>query len=150
MNEKFYFKLSNEMTYLNLILCGSTATSIAGTTSPSGAPEFNLAFSGVCVARSLFFCVVFCRSLIVLLAIVLSVNQFKASDYPFVIFKLLLRLESLHSFFSWKKKMYKLLILKVLLIEEKVTGNVFRSNILRLFYSFILFSDVNSRDFHHL
>ena len=99
----------------------STATSIAGTAYPSGAPEFNLAFSGVCVARSLFFCVVFCRSLIVLLAIVLSVNQFKASDYPFVIFKLLLRLESLHFFFL-EKKMYKLLILKVLPIEEKVTG----------------------------
>jgi hypothetical protein len=93
-------------------LCGSTATSIARTAYPSG----------VCVAQSLVFCVVFCRSLIVLLAIVLSVNQFKASDYPFVIFKLLLRLENLHSFFSWKKKMNKLLILKVLLIEEKVTG----------------------------
>jgi len=51
-------------------------------------------FSGVHIARSLVFCVVFCRSLFVLLpffflAIVLSVLlRITASDYPFVVFKL--------------------------------------------------------------
>ena len=39
------------------------ATCGAGTTYPSGASEFNLDFSGVRVARSLVFCVVFCTSL---------------------------------------------------------------------------------------
>jgi hypothetical protein len=37
------------------------ATSGAGTTSPSGSLEFTLCFSGVRVAQSLVFCVVFCR-----------------------------------------------------------------------------------------
>jgi hypothetical protein len=45
---------------------------------------------GVRVARSLIFCVVFCRSLFVLflLAIVLSVRRYTIFDYPFDIFKL--------------------------------------------------------------
>ena len=50
-------------------------------------------FSGVCVTRSLVFCVMFCRSLFVhfLLAIVLSVLLwFTASYYPFGIFKIFL------------------------------------------------------------
>jgi hypothetical protein len=57
-----------------------------GTGCPSGAPEFTSGFSGVCVARSLFFCVMFCRLLFVffLLVIMLSVRQrsfrFTASD----------------------------------------------------------------------
>jgi hypothetical protein len=38
----------------------------AGTVYPSGAPEFTLVFSGVCVDRSLVLCVMFCRSLFVL------------------------------------------------------------------------------------
>jgi len=51
-------------------------------------------YSGLRVARSLVFCVVLCRSLFVLLsffllAIVLSVLRFKASDYPYGILKLL-------------------------------------------------------------
>ena len=55
---------------------------------PSSLPVF----SGVHVAWSLVFCVMFCRSLFVLwffffLAIVLSVLRFMASDYPFGIFK---------------------------------------------------------------
>jgi hypothetical protein len=47
-------------------------------------------FSGVCVAWSLVFCVVFCRSLFVLflLAILLSVLVFTDSHYPLGIFKL--------------------------------------------------------------
>jgi len=53
------------------------ATCVAGTADPSGAPEFTLGFSGVRVARSLVFCVVFYKLLIVLVilfpvAIVLS------------------------------------------------------------------------------
>ena len=50
-------------------------------------------FSSVHVAQSLVFYVVFCRSLFVLflLAIVLSVFLFTASNYPFRVFKLFLR-----------------------------------------------------------
>ena len=44
-----------------------------GITYPSGAPAYTPVFSGVRVAQSLLFCVVFYRSLFVLLAIVLSV-----------------------------------------------------------------------------
>jgi len=50
-------------------------------------------FNEVCVVWSLVFCVMFCRSLFILLllAIMLSVLlRFKASDYPFGIFKLFL------------------------------------------------------------
>jgi hypothetical protein len=45
-------------------------------------------FSGV---RFLVFSVMFCGSLFVLLAIVLSVLRFMASDYPFGIFKRFLK-----------------------------------------------------------
>jgi hypothetical protein len=41
------------------ITCG------AGTANPSGAPEFTPVFSGVRVARSLLFCIMFCRSLFI-------------------------------------------------------------------------------------
>ena len=59
------------------------------------APEFTPNFSGVRVARSLVFCVVFCRSLFVLISpfliIVLSVLLRSTDfDYPFVFFKLFL------------------------------------------------------------
>jgi len=52
-------------------------------------------FSGVHVARSLVFCLVFCRSLFVrfglfLLAIVLSILQFTTFNFSFGIFKLFL------------------------------------------------------------
>ena len=47
--------------------------------------------SGVRVARSLVFCVVFCRLLFILfLTIALSLLPFTASDYLFDIFKLFL------------------------------------------------------------
>ena len=49
-----------------------------------------LVFSGVCVARSLVFCVVFCRSLFVLFLLAISLSvllRFMASDYPLGIFK---------------------------------------------------------------
>jgi hypothetical protein len=47
-------------------------------------------YSGVRIARSFVFFVVFCRSLLVLflLTIVFSILRCKASDYPFDIFKL--------------------------------------------------------------
>ena len=49
--------------------------------------DFTPVFCGVRVPRSLVFCVVFCRSLFVLLAIVLSVLlQFTDSDYLFKLF----------------------------------------------------------------
>ena len=58
------------------------ATCGAGTASPSGPPEFTHGFfGGVRVAGYLVFCVVFCRSLFVLLAIVLLVIlEFTAHD----------------------------------------------------------------------
>ena len=55
------------------------------------APEFTTAFSGIRVAQSLVFCVVFCRSLLVffLLAIALSVFLwFTVSGYPLGILNL--------------------------------------------------------------
>ena len=64
------------------------ATSREGTVSV--APEFTSVFSGVRVALSFVFCVVFCRTLFVpcLLAIALSVLfQFTISDYPLGFFK---------------------------------------------------------------
>jgi hypothetical protein len=57
-------------------------TSGAGTAYPSGAPEITPSSNWVRVARSLVFCVVFCR-LFFLLAIVLSVLRFPDSEYPF-------------------------------------------------------------------
>ena len=61
------------------------ATCGAGTAYPYGWPEFTPVVSGVRFVRSLVFCVLFCRSLFVLflLAIVLSMLWFMASDYPF-------------------------------------------------------------------
>ena len=51
-----------------------------------------LVFSGIHIAQSLVFCVVFCRSLFVLLAIALyALLRFTVSDYPFGIFKLILK-----------------------------------------------------------
>jgi hypothetical protein len=53
-------------------------------------PSSPLVYSGVHVAGSSVFCVMFCRSWFIffLLAIVLSVlHHFTASDYPFGIFK---------------------------------------------------------------
>jgi hypothetical protein len=47
-------------------------------------------FSGVRVAQFLIFGAVLCRSLFVLLPIVLSVHRFTGFDYPFDIFKLFL------------------------------------------------------------
>jgi hypothetical protein len=41
-------------------------TSGAGIAFPSRTPEFTVVFSGVCVAKALVFCLVFCRSLFVL------------------------------------------------------------------------------------
>ena len=67
----------------------TSATSGPGTVYPSGAPELPWVFSWIRIARSLVFCVVFCRSLFVLflLAIVVSVLRYADSYYPFVIFK---------------------------------------------------------------
>ena len=63
---------------------------------PSGAPEFTPVISGFRVARSSDFCVMFCRSLFVLLFLFfwslccLFYFRFTASDYPFGIYKLFL------------------------------------------------------------
>jgi len=73
------------ISYSVLLLQPISATRGAGVVNPSGAHDFTPVFSGVRVARSLVLCEMFCRSLFVLLvfAIVLSVLQFKVSDYPF-------------------------------------------------------------------
>ena len=62
--------LSSLMTYYR-VCCKSNTTSVtsrAGTYYPSGAPEFTPGFLGVRVARFLVFCVVFCRSSLVILS----------------------------------------------------------------------------------
>ena len=65
----------------------------AGTVYLSEAEKFTPCFGVVHIARSLVLCVVFCRSLFVLflLAIVLSVLRYTASDRTFCIFKLFSR-----------------------------------------------------------
>jgi hypothetical protein len=74
--------------------CTKGATRKAGAACPSGAHEFTPDFSGVVVARSLVFFVVFLRLLfffvLFLLIIVLSVLRFTDIDYPFGIFKFFL------------------------------------------------------------
>ena len=78
------------------MMCASLNSNMTGVTSGAGTanlPEHlssTPGFSGVRVAQYLVFCVVFCRSLLVLflLALVLSVLYFTASDYNFGIFKL--------------------------------------------------------------
>jgi hypothetical protein len=66
----------------------------AGTAYLCRAPEFTpWIFSGVRVPRSLYLCVMFCRSLFVLFCFGhCTVCLFTASDYPFGIFKLLFHL----------------------------------------------------------
>jgi len=61
----------------------SNTTRGEGTAYPSGAPEFTIGFSGDRVARSLVFCVVFCRPLFFILSSFLwSLSvEFTASDY---------------------------------------------------------------------
>jgi hypothetical protein len=64
------------------------ATREAGTVYLSGAPAFTSGFNGARVVRSLVFCVVFCRSLFVLLTNVLSfflfLFYFTVSDYSLI------------------------------------------------------------------
>ena len=69
-SRKDFTVLSSFMTYDRVCNQGNTTgvTSGARTAYPSEAPEFTPGFSGVRVARSLVFCVVFCRSLFVLLS----------------------------------------------------------------------------------
>jgi hypothetical protein len=69
-----------------LYKCNTTgATSAALTAYLSGAPGLTSVFSVVRVALYLLFCVVFCKSLF--LVIILPVLQFTASDYSFGVFK---------------------------------------------------------------
>lgn len=67
----------------------------AGTRYPSRAPGFTGEFSGVRVAQSEVFCIVFCRPFLVfILVIVLSVfHGRRASDCPFRIFKLVFSID---------------------------------------------------------
>jgi hypothetical protein len=66
------------------------ATCGVGTAFSSRAPEFTPTFNRVHITRFLVFSVMLCWSLFVFfpLAIVFSVFQYTASDYPFRIFKL--------------------------------------------------------------
>ena len=75
-------------TVVSIYLTTFKNSMMSGTANPSGVPEFTPVLSGVHVARSLFFCVVFCSSLFVpffMLALVLPVLLFKAFNYLFVI-----------------------------------------------------------------
>ena len=65
------------------------ATSAGGTAPSSGTSEFTPVLSGVHVAQSLVFCVVFCTLLFVLFlsVIVLFVIRFGVSGDPFGIFQ---------------------------------------------------------------
>ena len=74
-----YHQVCNQINTIN-------ATSGDGTAYTSGAPVF----SEVRVTQSLVLLCMFCRSLFVLLPIVLSVHRFTGFDYPFDIFKLFL------------------------------------------------------------
>jgi hypothetical protein len=62
------------------------ATSGAGIVSPPAYVSWPLVFSRFCVAQSLAFCVMFCRSLYILflLAMVLSVDQFYLVSIDFI------------------------------------------------------------------
>ena len=73
------------------------ATSGTGTAYPSGAHEYIPGFSQVRVTPSLVLCVMFCRRLFVSLSfvpltiVVLAVLRLTYSDYPFGIFKVILK-----------------------------------------------------------
>ena len=83
-------------------------------------------FSGVRVTRSLVLCVIFCRSLFVLLAIVLSV----LSDYPFGTFKL---------FFVWiwwrmfwlplVKRRIMMNVIEKIIAKQRATKDHFKQNV---------------------
>ena len=66
---------------IQILKPSQSITSGAGPAHPSGTHAFLPGFSGVCVSRSLHFCVVFCRSLFIPL-------RFTDSDYQFGKFKL--------------------------------------------------------------
>ena len=87
----FLFMLLNLFFYVKCVVDSSNTMGVTRgeeTAYPSGAPEFTPILSGVHVSRSLVFCVVFCRSLFVLLVIMFFVLlRFTDSDYPFSIFK---------------------------------------------------------------
>jgi len=103
----FYF-LSNHNDFAH---CGSPiVTCEAGTTYPSGAPEFTPVFSGVSVGRSLVFCVVFWALLFVLFILDIAysaLHRLTASNYPFGIFKLFLSLV----YIEWRSSERQLCIL---------------------------------------
>ena len=78
------------MTYNRVCNCSNTmdVTSGEGTDYPSRVPEFTPCFSGFCVARSLVFCAVFCKSLFVLFLFVIVLSVHLCTDSG--IFKLYL------------------------------------------------------------
>ena len=103
-------------------------------------PEYKSSYRAL-VARSLVFCVMFCRSLFVLflLAIVLSVIRFTASDYRFGIFKLfLLEIETL-----FKKKrlnvFYKDTKHNAFLLKSTGSAVIFVSLIIMICYGAVLY-----------
>ena len=65
----FYCNLSHSLFVIYFRFCNTTDVTIgSGTVYPSGAPEFTPDVRGFRAAQSLVFCVVFCRSLFVLLS----------------------------------------------------------------------------------
>ena len=67
-------RFSSFMTYHRVCYKSNTtgADRGTGTAYPSGAPEFTSDFSGIRVAHSLIFCVVFCRSLSLLWFLIIT------------------------------------------------------------------------------
>ena len=94
LNNHPHVRSNKILKLINIIVSGSKLTE--DPKQDSNKKKFNRQLSstwvlcGVRVARSLVSCVLFCRSLFVLVIIVLSVLRFTDSNYPFVIFKLFL------------------------------------------------------------
>ena len=83
--------------------------------NPSGYLNLLPVFSGDCVVRSLVFCIVFCRLLYVLLAIVFSaIFRFAAFDYPLVSSNFSYVIKSRFTFANLSKSLQLHNLLKVL------------------------------------
>ena len=84
-NVIFSHVLSRDFNWINT----TGTTSAPGTAYHFGRHEFVRIFSGIRAARYLDLCAMYCRSLLVLLAIALAaLLRHTASDYTFVIFQL--------------------------------------------------------------
>ena len=91
-------RLPYQMMFLSFNRNTTGTTNGTGTTYPPNVLEFTPSFSGVRAAQSLVFCVVYCRSLLVILFVILwplfcLFFYFAAFYHVFVIFKLFLYIQ---------------------------------------------------------